>query len=187
MLPVVDLLGRRRQQACYAARRRVGHLLLHVVRPSMVAVADPGRVECGAGAGALGAGAAGGVVLHVLVLAAAAQHPGALGHDKKEARAGAAAALAAAAWAWESGGQQVVARVEHRARQACLPWHADLPTSSPPAMRGGVLLVAVPTQAARLGADGDALRAAWEAAGRLAVGWWGAAVSHPACQQLDAS
>jgi hypothetical protein len=65
-----------------------------MVCPRVVAVAHPGRVEAAAPTAGLGAGARGGVVVRVLVLAAAAQRPRSLGHDVVEPSTLAAARLA---------------------------------------------------------------------------------------------
>lgn len=91
------------------------HLLLYddlpVVGPGAIAVAYPRATKRPAGAARLGARAGSWVVLHVLVLAAAAQHPGALGHDEEKARAAAPCALAPC-----SSGKQ--------AARAARAWHA---------------------------------------------------------------
>ena len=79
------------------------NLYLRVLRPWVVAIADPRGIELGAGAAGAGAGVRRGVVIHVLVLAAALQDPSALSDNVVEASAGALGRLAAAG----AGGKQV--------------------------------------------------------------------------------
>lgn len=106
----------------------LGHKQLLVLGKGVVTAAHPGAVKASTAAGGLAAGmGCPHCVVCVLVLAAALQDPGALSHDKFEARAGAAAA-------------------------------AVLLTGA------GVCGQAVPTHAAGLAADGDALLLALRAA-----------------------